>query len=97
MSVHVIKKGMIKEVERLHKQGITWKRMYSLGLEYRYIALYLQKKLTKEEMLQKLNTEIWHFAKRQNTWFKRDKNIIWIDPRKDNDKLKALKEIKRFL
>lgn len=92
-----IKKGMIKEVKNLHKDGVSWKRMNSLGLEYRYVALYLQKKLSKEEMIEKLNTEIWHFAKRQKTWFKRDKSTIWIDPRKNSDKLKAQKEIKEFL
>jgi len=92
-----IKKGMIKEVENLHKNGISWKRMEALGLEYRYVSLYLQNKLTKEEMIEKLNTEIWHFAKRQKTWFKRDPNIIWIDPRKNSDKNKVIKEIKKFL
>ena len=92
-----IKKGMIKEVENLHKNGISWKRMNSLGLEYRYVALYLQEKLSKEELIAKLNTEIWHFAKRQKTWFKRDPNIIWIDPRKKNEKLKVVKEIRKFL
>lgn len=92
-----IKKGMIKEVEKLHKNGVSWKRMDSLGLEYRYVSLYLQNKLNKEEMIEKLNTEIWHFAKRQKTWFKRDKNIIWIDPRKEIEKKKAIKEIASFM
>ena len=92
-----IKKGMIKEVENLHKNGVSWKRMNALGLEYRYVSLSLQNKLSKDEMIEKLNTEIWHFAKRQKTWFKRDKNIIWIDSRKKADKDKAMKEIKKFL
>lgn len=92
-----IKKGMIKEVENLHKSGVSWKRLYSFGLEYRYVSLYLQKKLSKKEMTEKLNSEIWHYAKRQNTWFKRDKSIIWIDPRKKADKNKTLKEIRKFL
>ena len=100
-----MKKGMIKEIENLHKSGVSWKRLNNLGLEYRYVSQYLQNlsrqpksgKITKQEMLEKLNTEIWHFAKRQKTWFKRDPNIIWIDPRKKTEKIKALKEIKRFL
>lgn len=92
-----IKKGMIKEIENLHKSGVSWKRLYSFGLEYRYVSLYLQGKLKKEEMIEKLNTEIWHFAKRQNTWFKKDPNTIWINPLKNNEKVKALREIKRFL
>lgn len=97
---------MIKEVENLHKNGLSWKRMINLGLEYRYISQYLQKIKTlpsprlrqaKKEMIEKLYTEIWHFAKRQKTWFKRDKNTIWINPLKKSDKKKALKEIKKFL
>ena len=102
-----IKKGMIEEVENLHKSGISWKRLNNLGLEYRYVSMYLQEienlptlKLRQEkknEMIEKLNTEIWHYAKRQKTWFKRDKSIIWIDPTKNSDKNKVLKDIKNFL
>ncbi|HUC89148.1 MAG TPA: tRNA (adenosine(37)-N6)-dimethylallyltransferase MiaA [Candidatus Paceibacterota bacterium] len=92
-----IKKGMLKEIQNLHTSGVSWKRMNALGLEYRYGALYLQEKLSKEEFLNKLNTEIWHFAKRQKTWFKRDKSIIWIDPRKASEKSKVISEVKKFL
>lgn len=92
-----IKKGMIKEIQNLHNKGISWKRMQELGLEYRYISYYLQGKITKKEMIDKLYTEIWHFAKRQKTWFKRDQNTIWINPLKDNEKVKAIKEVIKFL
>lgn len=71
--------GMIDEVKELRKQGITWKRLHSLGLEYRYIGLYLQKKLSKEEMLFKLEWDIFHFSKRQMMWFKRNKDIHWFE------------------
>lgn len=73
-----LKTGMIKEAQKLHKNGLTWKRMNELGLEYRYLALYLQKKITLQEMKEKLATEIWWYARRQMTWFKRDTRIIWI-------------------
>jgi tRNA dimethylallyltransferase len=92
-----IKKGMIKEVENLHtKDKISWKRLESFGLEYRYVAYFLQDKMRKEEMIEKLNTEIWHYAKRQKTWFKRDKDIIWINPLKNKDRNIALKKLKGF-
>ncbi len=74
-----LKMGMIKEAERLHKNGLSWKRMDELGLEYRYLALYLQKKISLEEMRKKLETEIWRYAKRQMTWFKRDNRIQWLN------------------
>ena len=70
---------MLKEIEGLHKKGLSWKRMEELGLEYRYVALYLQKKISKEEIIQKLNSEIYKYAKRQMTWFKRDEEIKWFD------------------
>jgi len=92
-----IKKGMLKEIKNLHDNGVSWKRMHELGLEYRYGALYWQKKLNKEEMIEKLNTETWHYAKRQKTWFKRDKDIIWINPLKKSEKLKVIKKVKNFL
>lgn len=92
-----IKMGMLKEMERLHKEGVSWKKMESFGLEYRYSAFYLQGKISKEEMIEKLFSQIWHFAKRQNTWFKRDKEIIWITPTKKTDLKRAEKEISMFL
>ncbi len=72
------KQGMIKEVEKLHRQGVSWKRLEEFGLEYRYIAFYLQNKISYDEMVQKLQKEIEHYAKRQMTWFKRDERIKWV-------------------
>jgi tRNA dimethylallyltransferase len=46
--------GMVEEVERLHSEGVSWERLESLGLEYRYLEM-----------------AIWHYAKRQRTWFKK--------------------------
>ena len=66
-----IKTGMLTEVKNLHDDGVSWKRLESLGLEYRYLALYLQKKLSKIDMLNQLEFAIWHYAKRQRTWFKK--------------------------
>ncbi|HNW71867.1 MAG TPA: tRNA (adenosine(37)-N6)-dimethylallyltransferase MiaA [Candidatus Paceibacterota bacterium] len=77
-----ISSGMIKEGENLHKNGLSFKRMNELGLEYRYLSLYLQGKITKKEMIEKLNSEIYKYAKRQMTWFKKDKDVIWITPKK---------------
>jgi tRNA dimethylallyltransferase len=73
-----MKSGMVAEVSNLHKSGLSWKRLEQLGLEYKYLAIYLQGKLTKSEMLTKLESEINHYAKRQMTWFKRDKSIQWL-------------------
>jgi tRNA dimethylallyltransferase len=73
--------GMITEAKKLHSAGLSWKRMEELGLEYRYLSRYLRGQISKAEMIAALETEIWHYAKRQMTWFKRDKRIIWLDPK----------------
>lgn len=72
-----LKLGMVKEVQKLHKQGVSWKRMESFGLEYKFCALFLQKKLTKAEFELQLFTAIRQYTKRQMTWWKRNKNIRW--------------------
>lgn len=63
--------NMIGEVKNLRRQGLGWKRLEDFGLEYKFIALYLQKKLSYEAMVEKLNIAINQFSKRQLTWFKR--------------------------
>lgn len=99
-----IKAGMVKEAKNLHKHGLSWKRMRELGLEYRYLAKLLNPRSDLKnskgqtfgmpEFIQKLETEIWHYAKRQITWFKRDKKIKWYSPA--NTKT-IEKEVKKFL
>lgn len=69
--------GMIKEVEILHKKGLSWHRMELFGLEYRFISRYLRGKINLDEMKEQLFIAIRQYAKRQMTWFKRDKRIIW--------------------
>ncbi len=66
-----IAQGMIAEVEKLRTEGISWKRLESFGLEYKYVALFLQKKITLDEMKERLLFEIRHYAKRQLTWLRR--------------------------
>ena len=86
--------GMIEEVEQLHGEGITWERFEDLGLEYRYIARYLDKKITYDEMVAELETKIRHYAKRQMTWLKKDTDIEWFSL---DDKKTLFKRIEKFL
>jgi tRNA dimethylallyltransferase len=88
-----LKAGMIKEVRQLHsplpmgegrvrvrkpKTGLSWHRLESFGLEYKFVSLYLQKKITYDEMFDQLFTAIKQYTKRQMTWWKRNKKIRWI-------------------
>jgi tRNA dimethylallyltransferase len=85
--------GMIEEGCRLEKE-IGLDRMIQLGLEYKFLALFLKGELEKEEMIEKLEIAIGQYAKRQRTWFKRDKRINWFEP---NESEKILALIQGFL
>lgn len=75
-----IRQGLFTEGTRLHKKGLSLKRMHELGLEYHYLALYLEEAISKKAFVEELSTAIWQYAKRQRTWFKKDKRILWISP-----------------
>lgn len=86
--------GMINEVRRLHDDGLcSWEKLHVLGLEYRYLAFYLQGQLSYPEMFAQLNTRIHQFAKRQETWFRRMERqgamINWLE-NPDYDQLQRL-------
>ncbi|KKT57484.1 MAG: tRNA dimethylallyltransferase 2 [Candidatus Giovannonibacteria bacterium GW2011_GWC2_44_9] len=70
--------GIVREVKKLRHGGLSWKRLYDLGLEYRYTSLYLRSKLDYKLMTTQLQTATWHYAKRQMTYFKKNKEIRWI-------------------
>ena len=76
-----IKAGMVQEAKRLHAGGLSYKRMHELGLEYRYLALFLQKKISRREMLQQLENRIWDYSKRQKMYWKRNQDIKWVGGR----------------
>ena len=66
-----INQGMMEEIKRLHKAGVSFEKLDFYGLEYRYGGMYLRGLLTKNDLFQKLNSAIHQFAKRQETWFHR--------------------------
>ncbi len=77
--------GMITEVEKLLKSGISPERLMKYGLEYKFVTLFLTGKLSESDLLNQLNVAIRQFAKRQMTWFRRMERqglkIHWIDGR----------------
>jgi len=78
-----LKGGMVEEVKDLLESGIPAETLIYYGLEYKFITLYLQQKLSYEEMFNKLETSIHRFSKRQMTWFRKmERNgikIRWLD------------------
>jgi tRNA dimethylallyltransferase len=73
-----IRSGMLSEAKRIKKAGVSWKRMEELGLEYRYMARHLRDMISKAEMISELEKQIHAYAKRQKTWFKKNRNIHWV-------------------
>ena len=74
--------GMIEEVENLLDAGLTYNDLEYYGLEYKYLSYYLQGKMTYDEFVRKLETEIHRYAKRQMTYFRKMErdglDIKWI-------------------
>ena len=75
-----LKQGMVDEVRGLMDAGVSAEFLYKLGLEYRFISRYITGDIPRyEDMVALLSTAIRQFAKRQMTWFRRDKTIHWLD------------------
>jgi len=78
-----MQEGMAEEMQTLINQGVDPEDLIYYGLEYKYVTLYVLGRMSKEEMLEKLEIEICQFSKRQMTWFRRMERtgikINWID------------------
>ena len=77
----MLEQGLIEEVKKiLEKYSYFPTAMQGLG--YKEVIEYLENKITKEEMIEKIKKETRHYAKRQITWFKKNKETIWLDGEK---------------
>ena len=85
----MIENGLIEEVENLLKKYKEFPTAMQ-GLGYKEVVEYLKGYLTKEEMIDKIKQETRRYAKRQITWFRKNKQTIWIGPQ---DLQKILDEI----
>jgi len=73
-----LKGGMVAEVRRLHTEGVSWRRLENFGLEYRWVARFLQKKISRSDMRDSLLRDIFAYARRQMTWWRKNEDIQWI-------------------
>ena len=88
-----LKLGMVNEAKNLHAGGLSWRRFDDFGLEYRYVSRYLHGLINYKKMKENVLRDSYRYAKRQMTWWRKDKEIIWIENRADllnQPKLKAL-------
>jgi len=78
-----LENGLIEEAEMLLNKGLTLEKFKYYGLEYKFLALSLEKKITYQELFSQLNIAIHQFSKRQMTWFRKMEKegfkINWID------------------
>lgn len=78
-----LENGMIQEVEKLVENGVLYSDLEYYGLEYKYVAYYLQNKISYTELFEQLEVAIHQFAKRQMTWFRKmersGNKIHWLD------------------
>lgn len=75
----MIEDGLEEEVRRLKAQGYTRDLVSMQGLGYKEMLDYLDGKCTLEEAVTIIKRDTRHFAKRQITWFKRERDVIWIE------------------
>ncbi len=75
-----LRQGMVAEARRLHADGLSFARMEALGLEYRWLARLLRGDVTRTEMEKSLAADIIRYAKRQKTYWRRRRDIVWFAP-----------------
>ena len=84
-------KGLLEEVQQLKDRGFTRNMVSMQGLGYKEILMYLEGECSLSDAVYKIKRDTRHFAKRQITWFKREKNVIWIHKNEyDYDEKKIL-------
>ncbi len=92
----MVKAGLIDEVQRLKSMGCTRQMVSMQGLGYKEILDYLEDRCTLEEALYVLKRDTRHFAKRQLTWYRRERQVRWLNlPDFENNQDKVLEHILR--
>lgn len=87
----MLEEGLLEEVTYLKNKGYTKDMVSMQGLGYKEILDYLNGECTLEEAIYILKRDTRHFAKRQLTWFRRERDVIWVDKNKyDHDEEKIL-------
>lgn len=75
----MVENGLVEEVSRLKKEGLSRDYVSMNGLGYKEILDYLDNKCTLDEAIEIIKRDTRHFAKRQLTWFRREKDVTWIN------------------
>ena len=93
----MIEDGLVEEVRRLKEMGYTKELVSMQGLGYKEILAYLDGQTTLNDAVAILKRDTRHFAKRQLTWFKRERDVIWLDKQIYPDTNALLAQIDTYL
>ena len=80
----MLEQGLVDEVRKLKEKGYHKEMVSMQGLGYKEILAWLDGEISYEEAVYILKRDTRHFAKRQLTWFRREKDVIWVDKDKFN-------------
>lgn len=87
----MVEQGLEKEVQVLYDEGYDLSLVSMQGLGYKEIISYFEGEISLEEAIYRIKRDTRHFAKRQITWFKREKDVIWVNKQEfDEDEAKIL-------
>jgi tRNA dimethylallyltransferase len=75
----MVRAGLVDEVKKLAARGYTKDMVSMQGLGYKELLAYIEGECTLEEAIEILKRDTRHFAKRQLTWFKRERDVIWVN------------------
>ena len=94
----MMEEGLVEEVRRLREMGMRPGMVSMQGLGYKEILDYLEGNCSLGEAVYRIKRDTRHFAKRQITWFKREKEVIWIDkPSYDYDEKKIVEVMLSYI
>lgn len=86
----MLEQGLVEEVKKLKDMGFHKQMVSMQGLGYKEILDYLDDEYTLEEAVYRIKRDTRHFAKRQLTWFRREREVLWVNKQEfqyDNDKI----------
>lgn len=89
-----VAKGLIDETRNIFNSGISWERINEFGLEYKIAGQFIRSEIDYDEMIKRMKIELRQYAKRQKTWFKRDKRTKWF---KLEEMDEIIDEVEKFL
>lgn len=89
----MIEEGLVKEVKQLLESGYTKELVSMQGLGYKEFIPYFEGEISLEQAIYTLKRDTRHFAKRQITWFKREKDVIWLSKKEYPTDEQLLKQI----